>query len=456
MMKRVRGITRRAFNLSVAAGILGKRRAMAVGPDVTFAVVPDPQYLALFCGSGYSAITTWIAANVSTVVDGAALNIVGAMGVGDCVQTPNSGGELTNATTAWTILDSAGLPWVTPPGNHDMGTSASDRSFGARSTTAGNLLTTAFQSGFFSATSRAAKSYFGGAYDSTGGNTYIIVGSYLLMALEFFPRTAVLTWAAGVCLAHPTLNVIITTHGYMTDAGAVQPRSSGAWSSGTTYDIGEHATRSGAGFIYQSLQAGNINHTPESSPTWWAQFSPWYDTFYADADNPDDYAMGNAPLSNCGQEMWAGSVGPDPNNGGAITTWTGLKLIPNVQMIICGHYVYASHHSGGGVGPSAPWQWNEQGNTSTSSRAQRVSQFYCNHQNIDNTGGGCPSSSVMGAAVYLIRIKPAAGLIQGYAYATTASKWIGTSGSPLNVSPVKLFEVSYAAVNETNRFVISQ
>ncbi len=41
----------------------------------------------------------------------------------------------------------------------------------------------------------------------------------------------------------------------------------GTWSSGTTYAVGQVITRLGSSYI--SLQASNLNHAPEGSPTWW-------------------------------------------------------------------------------------------------------------------------------------------------------------------------------------------
>lgn len=44
-----------------------------------------------------------------------------------------------------------------------------------------------------------------------------------------------------------------------------------AYSAGTTYAAGDRVIRDH--LIYQSLQAGNTGHTPETSPTWWVKVS---------------------------------------------------------------------------------------------------------------------------------------------------------------------------------------
>ncbi|MBQ8254520.1 MAG: metallophosphoesterase [Clostridia bacterium] len=58
-----------------------------------------------------------------------------------------------------------------------------------------------------------------GTYDGNIDNSYftLTVGEikYLVMALDYGPSDAVLSWAAGVVDSHPEHNVIITTHAYM-------------------------------------------------------------------------------------------------------------------------------------------------------------------------------------------------------------------------------------------------
>lgn len=56
------------------------------------------------------------------------------------------------------------------------------------------------------------------------------------------------------------------------------------YNAGTTYALGAYASVAGLLgeiFIYKSLQAGNINHTPASSPTWWFLSSKTYELYNA-------------------------------------------------------------------------------------------------------------------------------------------------------------------------------
>lgn len=47
-----------------------------------------------------------------------------------------------------------------------------------------------------------------------------------------------------------------------------------AWSAGTTYPLGVRVIRASTHRIYESLIAGNIGHSPESSPTYWLDVGP--------------------------------------------------------------------------------------------------------------------------------------------------------------------------------------
>ena len=44
-----------------------------------------------------------------------------------------------------------------------------------------------------------------------------------------------------------------------------------AWNSGTTYALGDRVIRTATHKVYESAQAANTNHTPETSPEWWLE-----------------------------------------------------------------------------------------------------------------------------------------------------------------------------------------
>ncbi len=47
-----------------------------------------------------------------------------------------------------------------------------------------------------------------------------------------------------------------------------------AWSSGTTYALGDRVILTSTHKIYESLQAGNTGNNPTNSPLWWVEVSP--------------------------------------------------------------------------------------------------------------------------------------------------------------------------------------
>jgi hypothetical protein len=57
-------------------------------------------------------------------------------------------------------------------------------------------------------------------------------------------------------------------------SGNANPVTPSTWSSLTTYTVNQKVTRIAS--VYISLQNGNTNHLPESSPTWWSLTTPDY------------------------------------------------------------------------------------------------------------------------------------------------------------------------------------
>lgn len=58
------------------------------------------------------------------------------------------------------------------------------------------------------------------------------------------------------------------------DSTDVPENDYAAWSSGTTYALGDRVIRTGVHKVYESAQAANTNYTPESSPDWWLEVGP--------------------------------------------------------------------------------------------------------------------------------------------------------------------------------------
>jgi hypothetical protein len=253
-------ITRRGFGVSVLGGLMGaaasrlltsppvavaSRLMSAPSPtaaDFTIAIIPDPQYLAESCpdksGKFYAAMMNWIAENRDLVLTSSSpsfhANIKAVVGVGDCVNSADPT-EFNNAANAWTILDTHGIAFTTPPGNHDYadaGDVSSRHSLGAQ-----------FKKGYFSAKQRASvygsgirmgdgdMAYWIGSHDSTGANTavkFVISGIRLLvLAMDFFAGNAAWSWAYDVMAANSDCECYITTHAWLTMQGMQYERMGG-------------------------------------------------------------------------------------------------------------------------------------------------------------------------------------------------------------------------------------
>lgn len=181
----------------------------ALPDDFTFIHVPDPHLNQTPGPAGATAMGVWITANQVK------WNIQGVFGTGDFTGINNDTIRTTNFNSAYTsiftpveaLTPANSVPWITAPGNHDYD---GDSPVGRRTTIFDSLL------GY---TKLSGKSYYGGAYTDANGdkaNQYIrfTVGSrkFLIIALEFYPRSGAVAWAQGIITANPDYEVIIVTH----------------------------------------------------------------------------------------------------------------------------------------------------------------------------------------------------------------------------------------------------
>lgn len=241
-------ITRRRFGAAVLGGLAGATALDICGargpventsgnsrPPFTIAIIPDPQYLAESCGSGsyYMAMASWIVTNRNRLLNTSgpcppfAANIKAVVGVGDCVNqvTPN---ECNIVQSFSSILYDNGLPFFTPPGNHDY--------FGNSPSSRNNLSGLFATDGYFSAAQQYARlgcggmalgggdmAYWAGSYDRTGANTAVrleISGSkMLILSMDFFAGNAAWKWAHDVMRDHSDAGCYITTHAWLNSIG---------------------------------------------------------------------------------------------------------------------------------------------------------------------------------------------------------------------------------------------
>jgi hypothetical protein len=193
----------RTLLLTVAVLLLCSCVANAQASEFTIVVLPDTQYYSQNNPAIFNRQTQWIADNA------ASLNIQLVLHEGDLVNKASSTTQWANADNAMKVLDSAGVPYIAVIGNRDYsGNSPSGRTAKA----------TAFNT-YFGPSRYAGKPYSLTSY-SPGSNenfysTFTLGGQqFLVLALEFYPRQAVLDWANAVVAANPDKEVVLLTHSY--------------------------------------------------------------------------------------------------------------------------------------------------------------------------------------------------------------------------------------------------
>jgi len=173
----------------------------------TVAVLPDTQYSYYSSPSFFESETHWIAANAE------AERIAFVLHEGDIVDSPLDQGQWTAARASMAALDEK-LPYVLTVGNHDLALAA--RADAPRTT----LLNDTFPyDDLVHATG------FGGAFETGHRENayYLLPGggrTWLVLALEFSPRPAVLAWAAQILSDHSALPAIVLTHAYLYSDGS--------------------------------------------------------------------------------------------------------------------------------------------------------------------------------------------------------------------------------------------
>jgi hypothetical protein len=422
----VRKITRRGFGASVFSGLTGAAASRLIdtssaaaagdaGADFTIALIPDPQYLADACPNGlgiyYAAMMQWIVDHKSIVFTSSGpsfeANIKAVVGVGDCVNDAEDV-QFTNAETAWSILDTNGIPFITPPGNHDYAHNPSSRShLGAQ-----------FATGYFSASNRASvygsgislgdgdMAYWIGSYDSSGANTavkFVISGVQLLiLALDFFAGNAAWSWAYDIMLANSDCECYITTHAWLTINGTQFQRE--------------------------------------------------------DAFGPDSYRMAGAPYSNSAAQAWSDrGVNTWPNLFGIFgghDVFSSRSLSRAIQMARSPGETRALSFDPAQTWSPA-WYWHQVPVKSASSRGQTVQQLFANAQQLDD-GCDLALSEANGAgqiaSVFLLSRRPALGLLEGRMISTHSRDWFEArspsfpDGTSWSATETLLFSVPFAGL----------
>jgi hypothetical protein len=171
----------------------------------TIAVLPDTQAYSEHHPEIFAAQTAWLAQEKE------ALKLKLVVHVGDVVEHSWVFEQWENAHAAMSLLDEQ-VPYIIAAGNHDYGETYEERNARSRTT----HLHTYFPQELF-----LSMPTFGGFYEQdthvdNSYHTFEFLGQrWLVMALEFGPRQAVLDWADGVLAAHPEHLAIVATHAYL-------------------------------------------------------------------------------------------------------------------------------------------------------------------------------------------------------------------------------------------------
>ena len=193
---------------AVFSFLLASAFLQAQNSDFTVVVLPDTQYYSESYPAILNSQMQWIVNNAS------ALNVQLVLGLGDIVNNGGNATQWATADAAYKQLDAAHIPYFAPLGNHDY-----DANNPNGRTSATNNFNHYFGPSRYTNTTTWSTPYWHGSYPNGSnenfyGTAAINGQQYLIVALEFYPRDASLSWAAQVIQNNPGAQVIIITHAY--------------------------------------------------------------------------------------------------------------------------------------------------------------------------------------------------------------------------------------------------
>lgn len=181
--------------------------ACATEPAVfTVVLLPDTQNYAEKFPENYVKQTEWIRARQTPD------NVQFVVHLGDIVQNAMVEEEWKNADRAHQVLDGA-VPYSMTPGNHDL--DLDDDNQLTRGTT--------LYDQYFGPSRFEGQPWYGGHMEGSNANNYCLFEAsglkFLVLSLEYAPRSTTIDWAAKVLTAHRDHRAIVATHYYMRQEG---------------------------------------------------------------------------------------------------------------------------------------------------------------------------------------------------------------------------------------------
>lgn len=420
-------------------------------PDWSVVVIPDPQMLPTVAKvAQYRAMMQYI-------IDGASSwNTKVVIGVGDVNSngTNDSGarGGITLANSAWQMLDAAGIPWITPPGNHDLVNKIALPNTGCPggiTPCIHNMPGYAFDNNYLTAS--------GSNLSVSGAN--VSSGTYQFVSGDVWKTLGVTGGGAGC--ANSTFVISSVAGGVATLDASPGDATNCNWYLG--YGFMSPSIRSSFSYWGGSLDATNTNNwyiklavgsrkiaifaveffpgpyeyvawkavhdsvRAEGYEVWITTHANVYSTATARLAHHDDlYTIdgtghyGYLPLSDAAciadPNDRRCAMSPDEGWSTYLTAW------PNLQMAFNGHY------------PDGPARWNVYQNASTSPRQQTVTHAFIDYQNLESGGEG--------AYLMFLKMRPAADTMEVYIYSSVGSHWLSLAGTFSSATPVVVQTVS--------------
>jgi hypothetical protein len=192
----------RRFPLVLLAVLFVILPAAAQSSDFTIVALPDTQFYSASYPQIFNQQTQWIRDNT------AALNIKLVLGEGDIV---NGGGEIyqwQNADAAMKTLDGV-VPYMSVIGNHDY-----DQNDPSKRTPSTVNFNNYFGPNRYSGQPWYKGTFTPGSNENFYGEFTFSGTTFLVIALEFMPRSTVLDWANNLIANNPDKEVILLTHAY--------------------------------------------------------------------------------------------------------------------------------------------------------------------------------------------------------------------------------------------------
>lgn len=177
-----------------------ENRVMDTDTTFSIAVFPDTQIYPMYYPDTFINMTEWVVEHRDEY------NIKFVLHEGD-ITNNNNHPQWYNASRAMYVLNGS-VPYTLNPGNHDLGPNGN----------AANRDT--YLNDYFPSGPIENWTSWGGAFErGHQENTYHYFSAggreWLVVALEFAPRDAVLEWANDVVESHPDRLVLVVTHNYL-------------------------------------------------------------------------------------------------------------------------------------------------------------------------------------------------------------------------------------------------